>query len=81
MKREYSKPTIHVEVMSLDMPIAGSCDAYDESLELRAQGWFVGGADSTCKIILGNNSNGDGFFGGGADTLCYHSHARTTFSS
>lgn len=80
MKREYSKPTIHVEVMSLDMPVAAACQSYSESPELRAQGWFVGGADSNCTIILGNNSK-DGFFGGSADTLCYHSHARTTFSS
>ena len=79
MKREYSKPTIHVEVMSMDMPVAAACQTHDEYPELSAQGWFVGG-DDNCMIILGNNSS-DGYFGSGGDTFCYHSHARTTFSS
>lgn len=82
MKRQYSKPTIHVEVMSMDMPVASACQAtFDESPELRAQGWFVGG-DDKCRFILGNNFNKDnGYYSSGADTLCYHSHAKTTFSS
>lgn len=74
MKRAYSKPTIHVEVMSLDMPVAAACDTYDESNELRAQGWFVG--SDSCKVLV---LSGDTF--SGADTLCYHSHARTTLTS
>ena len=81
MKREYSKPTIHVEVMSMDMPVAAACQTNDEFPELRAQGWFVGG-DDNCMIILGNNFNKDnGYYSSGGDTFCYHSHARTTFSS
>ena len=80
MKREYSKPTIHVEVMSMDMPIAGACQSsYDETPELKAQGWFLD--SNNCMIILGNNSENKDYYVSGGDTLCYHSHVRTTFSS
>ncbi len=79
MKRVYSKPTIHVEVMSLDMPIAASCQTYSETPELKAQGWFIG--SDSCSFQF-DNGNGDiGFMGDIADTLCYHSHAKTTFTS
>lgn len=74
MKREYRKPTIHVEVLSLDMPIATSCQAYDDSYELRAQGWFF----TDCQF---KQENAADEMKGIGDTLCYHSHARTIFSS
>lgn len=78
MKREYSKPTIHVEVMSLDMPIAASCDQFSESPELKAQGWFIGDA---CEFDF-DSENGDlSYIGDVGDTLCYHSHVRTGFQS
>jgi hypothetical protein len=78
MKREYSKPTIHVENMSMDMPVATSCDRNFglEFPELNEQGWFVG--EQNC----GNDYD---HFGGEmdqyGDTLCYHSHTRTVFQS
>jgi hypothetical protein len=81
MKREYRKPTIHVEVMSLDMPIAAACQSYDEFPELRAQGWFIGGANSTCTFKFDNDKGDMGYINGVGDTLCYHSHARTTLTS
>lgn len=75
MKRVYSKPTIHVEVMELDMPIASSCGSYDDSYELREQGWFV--SDDSCDFIT-DWMNDLGMTG---DTLCYHSNVRTNLSS
>lgn len=79
MKREYSKPTIHVEVISLDMPVAQSCDSYSDTPELKAQGWFISGKDSNCSFDMGNDS-GSGIFRAG-DTLCYHSNVSNPFSS
>ena len=79
MKREYSKPTIHVEVISLDMPIAQSCDSFSDFPELEAQGWFVNGKDSGCAFELGNSS-GSGIFKPG-DTLCFHSNVSNPFYS
>lgn len=74
MKREYSKPTIHVEAMSLDMPIAAACDEFSETPELSAQGWFIG---NTCEFTF-DGENGDLIqIGGDGDTLCYHSHVKT----
>lgn len=84
MKREYSKPTIHVETMSMDMPVANACDRTFglEFPELNEQGWFVG--DQNC----GNDYNYFGGENGGVlemdqygDTLCYHSHTQTVFQS
>jgi hypothetical protein len=78
MKREYSKPTIHVEVMSLDMPVAAACDTYSESPELKIQGWF---ASDGC-IFRFDGENGDlGYIDSVGDTVCYHSHVRTTLQS
>ena len=78
MKREYSRPTIQVEVISLDMPIAAACQAHYESPELQAQGWFVGDA---CVFDFDNTKGDDRFLQGVGDTVCYHSHAKTTFAS
>lgn len=74
MKREYSKPTIHVEVMSLDMPVANACEQDYDYPELKAQGWFVG----NCGINYAEASGDGGWI---VDTLCYHSHVTTVFGS
>ena len=83
MKKAYSKPTIHVEILSLDATIAGACstDFNLEFPEFSAQGWFVG--DEGCSFMLDvkdadevvQNVNNHG------DTVCYHSHTRTVFQS
>lgn len=83
MKREYRKPTIHVEVLSLDTPVAGSCTAsYSlEFPEFSAQGWFVG--NEMCSFSL-DDRDADSVvqkvdeYG---NTVCYHSHTRTVFQS
>lgn len=85
MKREYSKPTIHVEILALDMPVAGSCGAqsgYTEYGELIEQGWLFVSKDSCA-------GTGDGLYFGDAedemaeigDTLCYHSAVTTIIAS
>lgn len=78
MKRKYSRPTIHVEVLSLDMPVAAACQAQFEAPELKTQGWFAGGA---CIFDFDNDNGDSSFLSGVGDTVCYHSHARTTFAS
>jgi hypothetical protein len=83
MKKEYGKPTIHVEVLSLDTPVAGACAAsygleYDEFAK---QGWFVG--DQVCDFVL-NDSDADSIVykvDNDGNTVCYHSHTRTVFQS
>lgn len=83
MKKEYGKPTIHVEVLSLDTPIAGSC-ATSFSLEFpefRDQGWFVG--SHLCSFVL-DDQDADSVVQKVDDygnTVCYHSHTRTVFQS
>ncbi len=79
MKRIYGKPTIHVEVMSLDMPVAASC--YDNTnadiIDLKANGWFVVACGD---MNLENNKEvWDGL--GVADTICYHSNITVTLNS
>lgn len=78
MKREYSKPTIHVEVLALDTPVANGCAASFglEFPELFEQGWFVG--EEGCGLSYTDAESDMGKYG---DTLCYHSHARTVFQS
>lgn len=76
MKRVYSKPTIHVEVMEMDMPVATSCTAYDDSYELRQSGWFV--SSDSCEFLTDWIMDDLGSIG---DTVCYHSAVRTNVSS
>ena len=78
MKREYSKPTIHVEVMSLDMPVAAACDTCSESPELKIQGWFAGDG---CIFRFDHEEGDLGFINEVGDTVCYHSHVGTTLQS
>ncbi len=75
MKRSYSKPTIHVEVMAVDMPIATSCASTGDSFELRLQGWFMD-TDSCSNYNTDWNDRGE--YG---DSVCYHSNIITGFSS
>lgn len=83
MKKEYGKPTIHVEVLSLDTPVAGACAAsYGlEFPEFLDQGWFVG--DQLCHFVLNDSEAEDIVFKVDSDgnTVCYHSHTRTVFQS
>jgi hypothetical protein len=83
MKKEYKKPTIHVEVLSLDTPVAGACAAsYGlEFPEFSAQGWFDG--DELCDFVL-NDADADSVVqkvDNNGNTVCYHSHTRTVFQS
>ncbi len=75
MKRNYSKPTIHVEVMSVDMPIAASCEKHSEAFEFRIQGWFS--TEEGCAFDADIFNDRDDL----SDGICYHSHVNTTFSS
>lgn len=81
MKREYSKPTIHVEVLSLDTPVAGACAASFglEFPELSEQGWFVG--EQLCGLSYEDADSGVNKVDEYGNTLCYHSHTRTVFQS
>lgn len=72
MKREYSKPTIHVEEVSMDMPVATSCSQYVDLPDLKVQGWFAGGCMLNYNDDNSSSSN---------DTICYHSHSKMAFSS
>lgn len=71
MKREYSKPTIHVEEVSMDMPVAASCSQYVDLPDLKVQGWFAGG----CMLNYNDDNSSSN------DTICYHSHSKMAFSS
>lgn len=76
MKREYRKPTIHVEALALDMPIATSCDQSNEYGDLSAQGWF----NPTNECTL----DAKGWLGDIADlgnTICYHTSVKNAFTS
>lgn len=73
MKKPYSKPTITVEAIQLDRPIAAGCTANrDDMNSLIELGYF---ADSTCGILVGDGTLPD------YDTICYHSNVLTAFTS
>ena len=75
-KREYSKPTIHVETLALDMPIATSCGNSGEFGDLYAQGWF--NPSNECMM------DAKGWLGDLADlgdTICYHTSVKNAFIS
>ena len=77
MKKVYEKPSIYVETLELDMPIAAGCEADKEDMEdVMVLGYFT--VELMCrksddKYI--NPPNGD------EDTICYHSNAQTAFFS
>ena len=77
MKRVYEKPSIDVDVLELDMPIASGCNADKEDLEsVMELGYFT--QDMGCKKYNDtyiNPPNGD------EDSVCYHSNVQTAFFS
>lgn len=73
MKKAYSMPTITVEELQLDKPIAVDCKAdYDDMNSLIEMGYF---ADESCKTIC------DEVVNDGHDTICYHSNVIQAFMS
>jgi len=71
MKRTYSKPTIRVEDVAMDMPVAANGQSYsDDRFELKSQGWFV---NVSCDFIVGLDEEYPTFFDKN-DTACYHSN-------
>jgi hypothetical protein len=74
MKREYSRPSIHVESMMLDTAIASTnCTVSREDLNaLQRWGYFA--PELVCGIIAENLPLGN-------DTVCYHSNVRTVLTS
>ena len=75
MKKPYSKPTITVEAIQLDQPIAAGCNAdFDDMRSLIELGYFT--VEGTCSIPI----LGDGPIQG-YDTICYHSNVQTAFTS
>ena len=76
MKRAYSKPSLYVEPIKLDMPIAGNCIAERADMEaLMIFGYF--NAERNCGLPLeevGKVEWGD-------NTYCYHSNIQTAFLS
>ncbi len=83
MKKEYSKPTIHVEILSLDTPVAGACTTplSLEFPEFSAQGWFIGA--ESCSLEL-DDASADHVMqkvDDSGNTVCYHSHTRTVLQS
>ena len=74
MRKPYSKPTITVEAISLDSPIAVGCEAdRDDMNSLIELGYFS--AEGTCSIPVGDGTLP------GYDTICYHSNVQKAFTS
>lgn len=82
MKKEYSKPTIHVEILSLDTPIAGACTtSLDlEFPEFSALGWFVGDG---CQYEIDGMDADDVLqkVDDKGNTVCYHSQTGIVIQS
>lgn len=77
MKRAYSKPSIHVEQMTLDTAIAAS-DCTVSKADLRALqqwGFFAGGLEG---LYCSSPVEAIPF---GEDTVCVHSNVRTVLKS
>lgn len=73
MKREYSKPTIYVEPMIMDTPIALGCTADKEDMKaLVTLGYFT--QNEACSFNINDIDWGD-------DTICYHGNVQTAFYS
>ena len=84
MKKQYFKPLISVEAMSLDAPIAANCDMSlkDEITILMGWGYFMEGEDCTTNLLPTGGFDYDG--DGEADshnTVCYHSNIQQAFLS
>ena len=73
MKKTYSKPTIIVDAIQLDQPIAAGCVAdFDDVRGLIELGYFAADA---CSIPVGDGTLPD------HDTICYHSNVQVAFTS
>lgn len=74
MKREYSRPSIHVEPMELDTAIASTnCTVPREDLNaLKRWGFFA--PELACEYYTEDVPYGN-------DTVCYHSNVRTVLTS
>ena len=83
MKRQYHKPRICVEEITLDQPIAANCTAnHADVKQLMEFGYFMDGRG--CSINLLPTGGFDTDFDGTADlfeNLCYHSNVQTAFTS
>lgn len=83
MKKMYNKPAVHVELITMDQPIAANCDMDKQDMEdLIAFGYF--GVELTCDWTLlpngGFDYNGDNE-PDSHDTVCYHSNIQKAFLS
>lgn len=77
MKQPYSKPTVAVEILVLDSPIAANCTAdKDDILSLKELGYLVG--DSCNFGSIDQSGIVDPLTG---DTVCYHSNVQTVLNS
>lgn len=76
MKREYSRPSIHVESMKLDTVIAATNCTVEKADMMALQRWGYFAPDLGCGIYVENLRMGYGY-----DTVCYHSNVRTVLSS
>ena len=73
MKKAYSMPTITVEELQLDHPIAAGCDANFEDINsLMELDYF----SESCKYDVDLVDKPDKW-----DTICYHSNVQIAFSS
>ena len=74
MKKPYSKPTITVETIQLDQPIAAGCKAdFDDVRSLIELGYFSD--EYKCGIQFIEDTLP------GYDTICYHSNVQIAFTS
>jgi len=89
LKKVYNKPLISVEILSLDQPIASTCNASKDDMEiLMSFGYFS--SDRSCDMYIGSGNPGEGGMidwdrDGVADdthgTVCYHSNITIAFTS
>lgn len=77
MKKAYSKPTLYVEEIQLDLPIASTCSANkDDMKDLIELGVFT--EDRNCWCPIEEDGSIPGFPN---TTVCYHSNVQTAFLS
>jgi hypothetical protein len=76
MKRAYSKPSLYVEPIKLDMPIAGNCIAERADIEaLMTFGYF--NEEHSCGLKIEEVEK----VKWGDNTYCYHSNIQMVFLS
>ncbi len=73
MKRAYSKPSIYVEPIKIDMPIAATCFADRADINaLMMFGHFT--EERNCTLSMDAIAWGD-------NTICYHTNVQIAFMS